>query len=287
MKFWGSAAIWAALFVGACASGGNDVLRTQDATAVNQNIVDGKTTRGEVERIYGFPTATSFADSRSEIWVYRWGRSTSHPENFIPIVGGLVASNDVQKKELVIIFNDQNIVARHSMRETSETVRSNLLSSSSSNPASSGLNALPPTLAAASSPSATATPAATGGRPGARPRAAASATGTPGAPLDGGSWSCTVYAAADPSKARYLIEFLISRDGTITVLSYGNAPATLVWNDPLTYSAVNPRGARLTTFTLNSNNSIVVSGATVTDPNVSFHDEGTCTGMPLATAPKS
>jgi hypothetical protein len=275
MRFWRSAAVLAALLVGACASAGNDVLRTQDSRAVDQTIIDGKTTRSELEAMYGTPSATSFANAQSEIWVYRWRRSTSHPENFIPYVGLLVASNDVQMKELVVLFNEQNVVVRHSMRETNETVRRNLLSSSSS-PASSGLTAPPPPIATAGRSSAAGL---------ARPAVAASATGTPGGGLEGGSWSCNVSETAGPSKARYLIEFLISRDGTITVISYGNARATLVRNDPLTFTAVNPRGARLTTFTLNANNSIVVTGPALNDPKASINDEGTCTGMPLATMP--
>jgi hypothetical protein len=127
----GAAALAAAVMIAGCGSVGNDVLRTQDAKAVNQNIIDGKTTRSEVESMYGSPDGTSFASAQSEIWVYRWSRFTSRPENFIPYVGLFVASNDVQKKELVILFNDQNVVIKHSMRETNETVRRNLVSSSS------------------------------------------------------------------------------------------------------------------------------------------------------------
>jgi outer membrane protein assembly factor BamE (lipoprotein component of BamABCDE complex) len=286
MKICRSAAMLAALLVGACSSVGNDVLRTQDARAVDQSIIDGKTTRSQVEAMYGNPTATSFANAQNEVWVYRWARQTPRAENFIPYVGFLVASNDVQKKELVILFNEQNVVVRHLMRETSETIRRNLLSSSSSSPASSsGLTAPPATAAAAASPSAAGPVAGTGGGSGARPGAAASATGTPGSAIEGGSWSCNVNDTAGASKSRYLLEFLISRDGTITVISYGNARASIVRKDPLTFTAVNPRGARLTTFTLNSNNSIVVTGPTLNDPNASFYNEGTCNGMPLATVP--
>ena len=134
MKDWGSAAMLAALSVGACASHGNDILRTQDARAVDRVIHDGRTTRSQVQGMYGAPTETSFANAQNEIWIYRWSRETARPENFVPYVGFLVASNDVQKKELVLLFNEQNIVVRHSMRETNETVRRNFLSSSSSTP---------------------------------------------------------------------------------------------------------------------------------------------------------
>ena len=117
--------------LGACASAGNDVLRQQDANTVNQTIIDGRTTRADVERIYGPPSTTSFTDAQNEIWTYRWARSTAKTENFIPYVGAFVGGADVQKKELVILFNAQNVVVRHSMRETNEAVRRNLSASAS------------------------------------------------------------------------------------------------------------------------------------------------------------
>ena len=65
---------------------------------------------------YGPPNATSFANAQNDIWIYRWARSTARAESFIPYVGAFVGGSDVQKKELVILFNEQNMVVRHSMR---------------------------------------------------------------------------------------------------------------------------------------------------------------------------
>ena len=92
---WGAAALLTAALAG-CASGGNEVLRSQDANAVDRHIIDGKTTRSEVERIYGPPNATSFANAQTDIWIYRWARSTAKAENFIPYVGAFVGGRDVQ-----------------------------------------------------------------------------------------------------------------------------------------------------------------------------------------------
>ena len=114
------AAVLLTMAVAGCASGGNEVLRAQDANAVDRNIVDGKTTRSDVERLYGPPNATSFANAQNDIWIYRWARSTARAENFIPYVGAFVGGSDVQKKELVILFNEQNMVVRHSMRDSTE-----------------------------------------------------------------------------------------------------------------------------------------------------------------------
>ena len=147
-----------------CASGGNEVLRSQDANAVDLNIVDGRTTRSEVERIYGPPNATSFANAQSDIWIYRWARSTAKAENFIPYVGAFVGGRDIQQKELVILFNEQNVVVRHSMRESTEFIRRNL--SSSSSPTAS-----PARISTSPAPTAPATPA-----PAAAPSRPAAAT---------------------------------------------------------------------------------------------------------------
>ena len=123
-----------------CASGGNEVLRSQDANAVDRNIIDGKTTRSEVERIYGPPNATSFANAQTDIWIYRWVRSTAKAENFIPYVGAFVGGRDIQQKELVILFNEQNVVARHSMRDSTDSIRRNLSSSSSPTPSAAQIS---------------------------------------------------------------------------------------------------------------------------------------------------
>ena len=119
---WVAVAFLTAALAG-CASGGNEVLRAQDANAVDQAIIDGKTTRSEVERIYGPPNATSFANAQTDIWIYRWARSTAKAENFIPYVGAFVGGRDIQQKELVILFNEQNVVVRHSMREFAYRMR--------------------------------------------------------------------------------------------------------------------------------------------------------------------
>ena len=82
---WVAAAALLTAALAGCASGGNEVLRSQDANAVDQNIIDGRTTRSEVERIYGPPNATSFANAQTDIWIYRSVRSTAKAENFIPM----------------------------------------------------------------------------------------------------------------------------------------------------------------------------------------------------------
>jgi len=282
---WAAVAFLTAALAG-CASGGNEVLRVQDANAVDQAIIDGKTTRSEVERIYGPPNATSFANAQTDIWIYRWVRSTAKAENFIPYVGAFVGGRDVQKKELVILFNEQNLVVRHSMRDSTDSIRRNLSSSSSPTPSAAQISTSPaPQPMSASSgvapsaiPSAWMAPIIGGGASNDPVAIPGLATPTPTtAPIDTGRWTCGINNIGNSANPRYTINFVVGADRAITVVNYGNARATVVSGSPLTFAAVNPRGSRLTTFTLKPDNSMVITGPALNDPNGSFYNEGTCT----------
>lgn len=255
----------AALALAGCTSSGNDVLRSQTIDVVNQNIIDGTTTRSDVERLYGPPGATSFASAQNDIWIYRWRRSTAKAENFIPYVGAFVGGADVQTKELVILFNEQNVVVRHSMRDGSDTVRRNLSATSSAPTGAAQVSTSPP-------PAIAATDASTAPAP-TRKAAAAAPTA---ASIEPGRWTCGIRTFSGNGDRRYTISFVVAADRSIKVESYGDAPATIVKTSPLTFTALNPRGARLITFTLKPDSTIVVSGPGVTNPASAFYNEGTC-----------
>lgn len=119
------AAVVAVLALGTagCASTGNETLRSQDIATVNLNVIDGRTTRSDIQRLFGPPSQTSFASANNEIWTYRWVRTTPQAQNFIPIVGIFVGGADLQRKELVILFNEQYVVVRHSMMDVTQSVQ--------------------------------------------------------------------------------------------------------------------------------------------------------------------
>jgi hypothetical protein len=264
-----AAAVSAVLAAAGCASRGNDVLRTQDAAIVDRHIIDGQTTRSDVERIYGPPDATSFANAQNDIWIYRWSRATVKAENLIPVLGAFVGGTDVQSKALVIVFNAQNVVVRHSMRETNDAIRRNLSASSSPVPSTPGIQTSPapqpasvPAVAVAlSTRSASAGPATPAPTP---------------SSIAPGRWTCGLRSFSSSADGRYTISFVVSTGRAITVTSYNDAPATIVNNSPLTFTAVNPRGSRLTTFTLKPDNAIAISGPYLNNPAATFYDEGGC-----------
>ena len=64
-----------------------------------------------------------------------WARATAQSQNFIPIVGAFARAYDVRKKELVIVFNEKNIVARHTMTDNTKVVKTGLGNTDGGSPA--------------------------------------------------------------------------------------------------------------------------------------------------------
>lgn len=188
-RYWG---VLAALALGlaGCASRGNEVLKAQDTSTVNLSIIDGQTTRDEVQRIYGSPAQTSFLSEKNEVWTYRWERATAQGQNFIPIVGAFVRGFDVRKKELVVIFNERNVVARHTMTDNNDAIKTGLIDPGPAAPLGSGSATSSPTLPApipstvspATSPPASTAPASSSAAPASTSSASPGAAASPASP---------------------------------------------------------------------------------------------------------
>jgi outer membrane protein assembly factor BamE (lipoprotein component of BamABCDE complex) len=105
----------AALSLSACASAGNQVLKDADAHTVSLSIINGQSTKANVQVAYGDPNDTSFTDGGNEIWKYTYAYATPMGVNFVPIVGAFAGGNNVDKKTLVILFDKAGVVVNHTM----------------------------------------------------------------------------------------------------------------------------------------------------------------------------
>ena len=131
------------LALSGCTSAGNEVLKKQDASTVNQTVIDGTTTRDQILSMYGSPNRTTFGSNNSEIWTYTWASRRPQAQNFIPIVGTLVAGADVQQKVLIVQFDERHVVKKHVVSEYNNTVKRDYSSappSSSSSPKAASPN---------------------------------------------------------------------------------------------------------------------------------------------------
>jgi outer membrane protein assembly factor BamE (lipoprotein component of BamABCDE complex) len=102
-----------------CAGTGNDSLRSETEATVSTKIVEGKTTKDEVRSMFGSPMKTEFTDGGLEIWHYELTKLHGDAVNYIPIINLFGSSASGQKKELVVLFDSNNIVKRYSMSQSS------------------------------------------------------------------------------------------------------------------------------------------------------------------------
>ncbi|MGF6920347.1 hypothetical protein [Paraburkholderia sp. 40] len=107
-----------AILLTGCAGVGNDSLRSETESTVSTKIVEGKTTKNEVRSMFGSPMKTEFTDGGLEIWHYELTKLHGDAVNYIPVVNLFGSSASGTKKELVVLFNTDNIVKRFSMSES-------------------------------------------------------------------------------------------------------------------------------------------------------------------------
>jgi hypothetical protein len=91
-----------------------------------------------------------------------------------------------------------------------------------------------------------------------------------------GIWVCAINNIGSKTNPRFTLQFVVSGDKSILVTNYDNAPATIIQSNPLTFTAINPRGSRLTKFTWKSDNSMIITGPNSNKQGTFFYNEGTC-----------
>jgi len=76
----------------------------------------------------------SFLSEKNEMWTYAWARASPQGQNFIPIVRAFARAYDVRAKELVIVFNEKNVVVRHAITDNTNVVKRGLANTDSAPP---------------------------------------------------------------------------------------------------------------------------------------------------------
>jgi outer membrane protein assembly factor BamE (lipoprotein component of BamABCDE complex) len=102
--------------LGGCATSGVDSLKNETNESISEKIEIGTTTKQEVFSMLGSPSNISFTDSGLEVIKYEHTRLTPRARNFIPynIFSNV---NDGEKKELVILFSNANLVSKFVLNE--------------------------------------------------------------------------------------------------------------------------------------------------------------------------
>jgi len=90
---------------------------------VGTKVVKGTTTKDQVRSLYGEPTAVSLTDAGSEVWTYEYAHATANAASFVPIVGMFAGGSNVNKNEVVFIFDKNNVMQNYTVHASQTEVR--------------------------------------------------------------------------------------------------------------------------------------------------------------------
>ncbi|MEO1081312.1 MAG: hypothetical protein AAFY29_17255 [Pseudomonadota bacterium] len=110
----------------ACSTSGVRSLENETTATLENKIEVGQTSKETVLDIMGAPTSTSFTDSGLEVISYEFEDTTPGLRNFIPY-NILSQVADGKRKQLTVLFDEQDIVKRFVLNEAKVQQRWGLL----------------------------------------------------------------------------------------------------------------------------------------------------------------
>lgn len=110
-----------------CASVGNQQLRSETQESLAQKIEKGASSKADVQARLGSADNTSFTDAGNEIWTYRHIRSTAKAINYIPVANWFAGGANQDKRELVILFDENGVVKNYTYSASQGEVRTGVI----------------------------------------------------------------------------------------------------------------------------------------------------------------
>jgi hypothetical protein len=105
-----------------CAAVRNDSLKQETKLSISQKVIEGRTTKSEIQAMFNSPTFSSF-DTGLEVWKYELSETNPEidvHESSVDIHGTPIKnapdfpSTRHIKKELIVIFDEKGIVKKYS-----------------------------------------------------------------------------------------------------------------------------------------------------------------------------
>ena len=109
------AIIFISIFMVGCGTSGNESLRSESEISIDQKITEGATTLAEIKAMFGSPIKTTFTDGGLEIWTYEFDNVAMTAGSYLNPFGTTFTGT---KKELVVLFDENEIVKRARMSES-------------------------------------------------------------------------------------------------------------------------------------------------------------------------
>ena len=108
------AALAAPVTIVGCAMG-NTSIANEDSTSMAKKLIVGKTTRNDVQAMFGAPMEKGTQNGR-EFWSYRTLQTSAR--TFIPFVGLATGSSGTDGKDLMIYFDKSGLVTSYDLSQS-------------------------------------------------------------------------------------------------------------------------------------------------------------------------
>lgn len=114
------------LFLSGCIDKTNKNLIKNNDQQLEAMVVEGKTTKEEVEKMFGKPTTIGSDIQGREQWVYSHTETSMNPMNYVPVTK-LLIGQDGKVRTLVIIFEKNIVYKVNAETEKGQRVKKGLL----------------------------------------------------------------------------------------------------------------------------------------------------------------
>jgi len=112
--------------LGGCVSAGNSSLAEETSASIGAKLEEGMPA-AQVRGMLGDPATVSYTDGGLEIWKYDHMKGHVTASSFIPVVGLFSSGSKGTKKELVILFDEDNRVKKFNMSESAVESKSGII----------------------------------------------------------------------------------------------------------------------------------------------------------------
>ena len=120
------ASLAAVSLIAGCVSTGNTSLKDETNETIGEKLTEGMS-MNEVRANLGDPFSTSFTDGGLSIWSYEFMEGQMTAQSFIPIVSMFSSGVEGKKKQLVILFDEDDNVKKYTLSDSDYESKSGIV----------------------------------------------------------------------------------------------------------------------------------------------------------------
>lgn len=120
------ASLAAVSLIAGCVSTGNTSLKNETNETIGEKLTEGMS-MNDVRANLGDPFSTSFTDGGLSIWTYEFMEGQMTAQSFIPIVSMFSSGVEGKKKQLVILFDEDDTVKKYTLSDSDYESKSGIV----------------------------------------------------------------------------------------------------------------------------------------------------------------